>query len=342
LSRSVTVVIPSHGGAPAVAALLGALDSQVAGRDPLPVIVVDDASPEPLAEALGGDRFEALDLRVVRRSANGGPGAARNRGLAEVETPWTAFIDADELPAADWLGRLESLIAAPDAPDVIAGRVVVPTSFGPFEHATDAAADAEQYVAGNVVFRTEQLRSAGGFDERFYDPRRRLHFREDAELHFRFAAAGRSAGDDPELVVEHPPLPPALWGPVRLARRYYFDPLLAREHPERFRALARGRRAGPIPLRRARHDAAFVHAVGAVVLVAGAAARSPRAAKAGGAILLAGVVLAAGIVVTWVQRGFGQLSEERLGVFAAALIIIGLQVFFSSFLLSILGLRRRG
>jgi len=29
-------------------------------------------------------------------------------------------------------------------------------------------------------------------------------------------------------------------------------------------------------------------------------------------------------------------------VFAAALIIIGLQVFFSSFLLSILGLRRRG
>jgi glycosyltransferase involved in cell wall biosynthesis len=63
---------------------------------------------------------------------------------------------------------------------------------------------------------------------------------------------------------------------------------------------------------------------------------------AGGAILLAGVVLAAGIVVTWVQRGFGQLSEERLGVFAAALIIIGLQVFFSSFLLSILGLRRRG
>jgi glycosyltransferase involved in cell wall biosynthesis len=63
---------------------------------------------------------------------------------------------------------------------------------------------------------------------------------------------------------------------------------------------------------------------------------------AGGVTLLAGLVIIAGIVITWIQRGFGELSEERLAVFAAALIIIGLQVFFSSFLLSILGLRRRG
>ena len=39
--------------------------------------------------------------------------------------------------------------------------------------------------------------------------------------------------------------------------------------------------------------------------------------------------------------GFGQLSEERLAVLAATLFIVGLQIFFSSFLISILGLRRR-
>ena len=61
----------------------------------------------------------------------------------------------------------------------------------------------------------------------------------------------------------------------------------------------------------------------------------------GGTIALAGIVTGAIIVATWVQRGFGALSEERLAVTAAALIIIGLQIFFSSFLLSILGLRRR-
>ena len=43
----------------------------------------------------------------------------------------------------------------------------------------------------------------------------------------------------------------------------------------------------------------------------------------------------------WIDRGFGELSEERLAVLAAALVIVGIQIFFTSFLLSILGLRRR-
>jgi hypothetical protein len=61
----------------------------------------------------------------------------------------------------------------------------------------------------------------------------------------------------------------------------------------------------------------------------------------GGAIVLVGVVAGAMIVGIWIDRGLGALSEERLAATAAALIIIGLQIFFSSFLLSILGLRRR-
>jgi len=60
----------------------------------------------------------------------------------------------------------------------------------------------------------------------------------------------------------------------------------------------------------------------------------------GGAVIFAGVVIGAVIGITWIERGFGELSEERLAVLAATLVIIGIQVFFSSFLLSILGLRR--
>jgi glycosyltransferase involved in cell wall biosynthesis len=61
----------------------------------------------------------------------------------------------------------------------------------------------------------------------------------------------------------------------------------------------------------------------------------------GGAVTLVGVGLTAAVVITWIKRGFGELSEERLAVLAASLIIVGIQIFFSSFLLSILGLRRR-
>jgi glycosyltransferase involved in cell wall biosynthesis len=55
-----------------------------------------------------------------------------------------------------------------------------------------------------------------------------------------------------------------------------------------------------------------------------------------------GFVLGGIVVGTWIHRGFGSLSEERLAIFAAALGIVGIQIVFSSFLLSILVLRRRG
>jgi hypothetical protein len=62
----------------------------------------------------------------------------------------------------------------------------------------------------------------------------------------------------------------------------------------------------------------------------------------GAAILACGLVIIAVIVGTWFERGLGNLREERLAVAAATLVIVGIQVFFSSFLLSILGLRRQG
>jgi len=62
----------------------------------------------------------------------------------------------------------------------------------------------------------------------------------------------------------------------------------------------------------------------------------------GGVIAGAGLAIAAVIAGVWIDRGFGGLSSERVAVVAAALITIGIQVFFTSFLLSILGLRRRG
>jgi glycosyltransferase involved in cell wall biosynthesis len=60
----------------------------------------------------------------------------------------------------------------------------------------------------------------------------------------------------------------------------------------------------------------------------------------GGVLILAGLAIAAVIVGIWFDRGFGALSEERLALLAATLLIVGIQIFFSSFLLSILGLRR--
>jgi hypothetical protein len=61
----------------------------------------------------------------------------------------------------------------------------------------------------------------------------------------------------------------------------------------------------------------------------------------GGGIVAAGLAVAVFIVAIWAERDFGQLGEIRLAILAATLLIVGIQVFFTSFLLSILGLRRR-
>jgi glycosyltransferase involved in cell wall biosynthesis len=61
----------------------------------------------------------------------------------------------------------------------------------------------------------------------------------------------------------------------------------------------------------------------------------------GSLLTLAGLVIEGIVVGKWIARGLGDLAEQRLAVLAATLVITGIQIFCSSFLLSIMGLRRR-
>jgi glycosyltransferase involved in cell wall biosynthesis len=60
----------------------------------------------------------------------------------------------------------------------------------------------------------------------------------------------------------------------------------------------------------------------------------------GAALLLVGLVLGGVMVGKWAARGFGTLSEERLAIVSVSFVIAGTQVFFTSFLLSIIGLKK--
>ena len=64
-----------------------------------------------------------------------------------------------------------------------------------------------------------------------------------------------------------------------------------------------------------------------------------RAGLIGVVFSLVGFVLGVMIIVKWVGSGFGELSEIKLGLVALTLFIVGVQTVFSSFMLSILGIR---
>ncbi len=55
---------------------------------------------------------------------------------------------------------------------------------------------------------------------------------------------------------------------------------------------------------------------------------------------LAGLTLGAFVIASWISNGFGALGDERLALVAMTLVVIGIQIFFTSFLISLLGLRR--
>jgi hypothetical protein len=55
----------------------------------------------------------------------------------------------------------------------------------------------------------------------------------------------------------------------------------------------------------------------------------------------AGLALVGIVIGKWASHGFGTLKEEQLAILAATVIAVGAQIFFTSFLLSIIGLRRR-
>ncbi|MCD0453282.1 mycofactocin biosynthesis glycosyltransferase MftF [Actinocorallia sp. API 0066] len=166
--HDVTVVVPAYGRPTELERTLRAVKG-------LPVIVVDDASPDPgplrrVARAHGA--------RLVRHAENRGPAAARDTGLRLVRTALTAFVDSDCRPEPGWL---DLLVPYFDDPKV---AVVAP----------EVVADAR---GGGLLARYEAVRSAldMGPDPALVRPGAKLGFVPSATLLVRTSALASPAFD---------------------------------------------------------------------------------------------------------------------------------------------------
>ena len=233
----VTVVIPAFGRPEALRTTLEALAQDRArhrghGRAApavAEVVVVDDGSPDPEASARAAT---AAGATLVRRAANGGPGAARDTGLAQVTTPLVAFLDVDVVPDPGWLEPLlahfnDPMVAAV-APRVAAraaatggahgvgrsGRFETtdgltlfeqdrsPLDLGPAEARVSPRTRVAYVPTTALVARREAIETVGGFDESF-------RFGEDVDLVWRLVEAGHVVRYEPSVVVTHPTRPGA-------------------------------------------------------------------------------------------------------------------------------------
>jgi CDP-glycerol glycerophosphotransferase len=89
-----------------------------AGTAELEVIAVDDASPDGCGAMLDARARRDPRLRVLHLSSNGGPGHARNEGLALATGEYVWFVDADDQAAEGALEAITQRLRR-DRPDVL-------------------------------------------------------------------------------------------------------------------------------------------------------------------------------------------------------------------------------
>lgn len=120
-----SVVIPLYNKASYVGDTLSALLNQ--SRLPDELIVVDDASSDgsmAVVEstlAAHAARTAGMRLELLSLSRNGGPGNARNRGLALARGDYVQFLDADDILFPDCLERVIRTLREHPADFVILG-----------------------------------------------------------------------------------------------------------------------------------------------------------------------------------------------------------------------------
>lgn len=205
-----------------LAALVELRDSRTEDAAPVDILVVDNAPPDD------STRQAVSEFAGVRYAMEPVPGLdfGRNRALRETDRAYLGFIDDDAIPDGGWLdGFAESLRDQPDAgaftgpvlPLMLETEAQVRfEAAGGFGEGVDWRSYRLQrwsdpyYPANtgrlgtgtNMIFRTETLRSLGGFDEAL-DTGPPLPGGGDLDIFYRVVRAGVPLAYSPRQAVKH-------------------------------------------------------------------------------------------------------------------------------------------
>ena len=198
----ISIVVPAHNSAADLLLCLSALER--AAPDDAEILVVDDASTDDTAS-----RAAARGIRVLRRSQNGGPGAARNDGARAARGEIIFFVDADVVVAPDAVDRVRAAFAAdPELAAVFGSYDARPRHPGVISRYRNLLhhfvhqhgdANASTFWGGCGAIRRTVFEASGGFDVLRF-PRPSI---EDIELGYRLRAAGHRIRLDRDLQGTH-------------------------------------------------------------------------------------------------------------------------------------------
>ena len=191
----VTVLITAHGRSAELGTTLRALRAQ--DYPALDVLVIDDASPEPLDAIVRATYPEA---RYLRNAQNIGYIASRSWGMRNASGEFILTLDDDSHPvAADAISRAVARFAREPALGVLAFHIhegvesPVPVADEPVrtEYYT------HQFIGCGQMMRTRVAREVGDYRDFF------AYYKEEAEYALRVIDCGWRVLYFPEVVVHH-------------------------------------------------------------------------------------------------------------------------------------------
>ena len=267
-----SVIVPTLGREDGLRVALASLTAQSLPRDRFEILVAfDGVTPTPAslaACALAGAVVVRLDVRR-------GPGAARNAAVAMARGAILAFTEDDCVADRDWLKHAARRFDEQPSPDALDGLTEKPGG----KPVRRKAGTDPLYLPTNLFVRRERFLAAGGYCEDFYDADTGIYFREDSDFGFALEESGARIVRDRTVKVLHPDEHARFLDPLRWARRFVMDPLLARRHPRLFEERIEVLTLGPFKLRRPFVRACMLFVIGLVVLAAGLLMNAAPVAK---------------------------------------------------------------
>ena len=197
----VSVIVPAFNAESTIEALLDGLASQVTARG-FEVVVVNNASTDRTAAIV---RSHHLAPRLIGEATRGSY-AARDAGIRSAHGSIFAFVDADCVPAPEWLDA--GMAAIEEGADLVAGRIdprlgLSPTVWARYDAALylDQAAQVAEEGFGataNLFVRRAVFDGVGEFDATLLSG-------GDLELCRRATAGGFVLAYADDAVVAHEP-----------------------------------------------------------------------------------------------------------------------------------------
>lgn len=117
----VSVIIPAYNAKIFVGRAIQSVQKQT--DQDFEIIIIDDASQDNTVQVINSYVAQDSRIKLIQRTENGGPSAARNSGLEKAKGKWVAILDADDIFKPK---RLESLIqeAEGNSLDMIADGII--------------------------------------------------------------------------------------------------------------------------------------------------------------------------------------------------------------------------